>query len=101
MTVINDMRCYGSIPACAGEPSGDSELYKIDRVYPRVCGGTTVSCDAVFFIRGLSPRVRGNPNSGYGCHTSSRSIPACAGEPLCAWLLRPRYWVYPRVCGGT
>ena len=29
-----------SIPACAGEPDGHSMLFKVNRVYPRVCGGT-------------------------------------------------------------
>ena len=50
---------------------------------------------------GLSPRARGNPNGRIRAHSISRSIPACAGEPLpCTW-----WWaaskVYPRVRGGT
>ena len=50
-------------------------------VYPRVCGGTGVAGDFLVALRGLSPRVRGNPP-------------------------RPRFGVrgsgvYPRVCGGT
>ena len=32
----------GSIPACAGEPYGWSRKSRSKRVYPRVCGGTTV-----------------------------------------------------------
>ena len=31
----------GSIPACAGEPSGPSIPAGFAMVYPRVCGGTT------------------------------------------------------------
>ena len=32
--------CYGSIPACAGEPSSPAAGPAPPRVYPRVCGGT-------------------------------------------------------------
>ena len=55
----------GSIPACAGEPSGSGQLPRraAERwVYPRVCGGT------------------GNAEHSV-CDSSLRSIPACAGEP--------------------
>ena len=50
---------------------------------------------------GLSPRVRGNPVTAF-CGWSSRSIPACAGEPsnLLDRRSRPPR-VYPRVCGGN
>ena len=33
--------CFGSIPACAGEPVPDDTPENITRVYPRVCGGTS------------------------------------------------------------
>ena len=56
---------------------------------------------ARFSARGLSPRVRGNllamPVSGI----STRSIPACAGEPGLRVPLPTATAVYPRVCGGT
>ena len=32
----------GSIPACAGEPPGCAASPRMERVYPRVCGGTPV-----------------------------------------------------------
>ena len=52
-------------------------------------------------MKGLSPRVRGNRPVSQAGVLSSRSIPACAGEPRKeapnTWLA----WVYPRVCGGT
>ena len=35
----------GSIPACAGEPSGEESRPQRCMVYPRVCGGT-VFCQA-------------------------------------------------------
>ena len=31
----------------------------------------------------------------------TRSIPACAGEPVIATMLSDQSEVYPRVCGGT
>ena len=49
-----------SIPACAGEPASWSGLSSIDRVYPRVCGGTSFNGTGPYRQRGLSPRVRGN-----------------------------------------
>ena len=71
----------GSIPACAGEPVVAVMSGGMDRVYPRVCGGTVrrlVEFDVV-----------------------SGSIPACAGEPLKRFNELHKDWVYPRVCGGT
>ena len=90
-----------SIPACAGEPSTRSLLTKKARVYPRVCGGTSVGRERVDFTSGLSPRVRGNPGSRGRCPTSSGSIPACAGEPSLTASQARELQVYPRVCGGT
>ena len=90
-----------SIPACAGEPTRCAGPSSGGRVYPRVCGGTGVDQPACRMCCGLSPRVRGNPAAMRVGVRAGRSIPACAGEPLCS---RPgsRGWgVYPRVCGGT
>ena len=114
----------GSIPACAGEPSIGLGRRDDGRVYPRVCGGTPYQIGCYWIPLGLSPRVRGNPDSGRYGWLVSRSIPACAGEPLCYYShvaftafsgLSPRVRgnppisplprtitrVYPRVCGGT
>ena len=52
-------------------------------------------------MRGLSPRVRGNPRLVARRWLGSGSIPACAGEPGCPRRGRALPWVYPRVCGGT
>ena len=49
----------GSIPACAGEPSWCLYVRALQRVYPRVCGGTRSNSAADILTRGLSPRVRG------------------------------------------
>ena len=50
---------------------------------------------------GLSPRVRGNPNTEYRISIVVGSIPACAGEPGVKGQELVGIRVYPRVCGGT
>ena len=65
-----------SIPACAGEPPGRATKYS-QGVYPRVCGGTK---DADFRVY---PRVCGGTGQQYRVNWyRTRSIPACAGEPI-------------------
>ena len=91
----------GSIPACAGEPACNSPRRPSRRVYPRVCGGTEPNPTIPVEITGLSPRVRGNRFDSFPVRPSSRSIPACAGEPRIALQLTNLLEVYPRVCGGT
>ncbi len=71
----------GSIPACAGEPTGIDAARVDSKVYPRVCGGTVLLDLPVDCLRGLSPRVRGNRLSGRRFRPRRGSIPACAGEP--------------------
>ena len=93
--------CTGSIPACAGEPHHRSRRPYAGGVYPRVCGGTAVADDNRPVVRGLSPRVRGNPIEPDATDHARGSIPACAGEPPCRAGAPARDRVYPRVCGGT
>ena len=90
-----------SIPACAGEPHSSPTIRTSRRVYPRVCGGTTLFADDPDIPPGLSPRVRGNHTLRRRSGHPAGSIPACAGEPILAKRLRPSDEVYPRVCGGT
>ena len=90
-----------SIPACAGEPGYQPAPAPAHRVYPRVCGGTTGRVIPRPFIRGLSPRVRGNLPGLCAERQTQRSIPACAGEPSTPTPVRLWGMVYPRVCGGT
>ena len=70
-----------SIPACAGEPHYIYDYPYFDKVYPRVCGGTTIVTSHNTRFSGLSPRVRGNPAYVHSDMEYTRSIPACAGEP--------------------
>ena len=91
----------GSIPACAGEPLCVNCGASNPEVYPRVCGGTRLLSVDVNTADGLSPRVRGNLEAQAQATETSRSIPACAGEPALASRLSSPAGVYPRVCGGT
>ena len=72
---------HRSIPACAGEPSGNPRRPHGGTVYPRVCGGTAPRVAVENVTHGLSPRVRGNPLLPEIGGKEDRSIPACAGEP--------------------
>ena len=74
--------CIRSIPACAGEPLCAGRPSQPTRVYPRVCGGTASNSLIRVVAKGLSPRVRGNRPAWSRQSDGSRSIPACAGEPL-------------------
>ena len=91
----------GSIPACAGEPSGRIRVEIVARVYPRVCGVTAMTKPPITPDEGLSPRVRGNPVDDLWRQDCPGSIPACAGEPWPRSATPRRKGVYPRVCGGT
>ena len=91
----------GSIPACAGEPTFAKGTRLPSRVYPRVCGGTCAASSRVRILRGLSPRVRGNPGRRPIPRPQRGSIPACAGEPARRRSPAIPTRVYPRVCGGT
>ena len=91
----------GSIPACAGEPCAGGNIPSPGQVYPRVCGGTVGDDPGRAPLRGLSPRVRGNPVQNEIQLAGLRSIPACAGEPQHTSSGGGPDRVYPRVCGGT
>ena len=96
--------CWGSIPACAGEPLHASpSLREPEGVYPRVCGGTfgeLVKC-LFFFSWGLSPRVRGNPLDGLGVRFPRGLSPRVRGN-LSRWtgFRLPDRGLSPRVRGN-
>ena len=90
-----------SIPACAGAPRTRQTPRRTRRVYPRVCGGTTLAVIENPADKGLSPRVRGHRFSNSSKTCGIRSIPACAGAPPWSAAGRTTITVYPRVCGGT
>ena len=96
-----DKTALWSIPACAGDPHRVVSSGRVQRVYPRVCGGTFELVLHPRLAEGLSPRVRGNPAQARSENRVPRSIPACAGEPPCPLRQHGLCAVYPRVCGGT
>ena len=63
LTLAYPGRWTGSIPACAGEPVASRTKFRLAKVYPRVCGGTLTVTSVPRSGSGLSPRVRGNPES--------------------------------------
>ena len=72
-----------SIPACAGEPKLSRQEKIIEKVYPRVCGGTVMPPILALEAMGLSPRVRGNPGD-VGLVTGRKPIglsPRVRGNP--------------------
>ena len=97
----SDRPSAGSIPACAGEPAHTCSSHWPVKVYPRVCGGTTLKSPDARVCQGLSPRVRGNRPLHSCRRRDIRSIPACAGEPVSRNGEKNAEKVYPRVCGGT
>ena len=56
---------------------------------------------AASYAAGLSPRVRGKPQSGLPVRHGCGSIPAGAGETRTAAIYVPSVRVYPRGCGGN
>ena len=101
IVIVGSILPERSIPACAGEPFVRNAFLLTDSVYPRVCGGTVVKNHVAALKMGLSPRVRGNPGQSVWNQCLAGSIPACAGEPATWFFTTARFWVYPRVCGGT
>ena len=96
-----DTRPSRSIPASAGEPSEQSYQGRIQKVYPRECGGTRHNQSGSALDGGLSPRVRGNRMKAEWPVKSRGSIPASAGEPKPKPTSESSERVYPRECGGT
>ena len=90
-----------SIPACAGQPLHSSMNAWAVEVYPRVCGAAFFDAEETDEQQGLSPRVRGSPHDKRAVWISQGSIPACAGQPIPAYIPLHARRVYPRVCGAA
>ena len=98
---IPELHLRGSIPACAGETNTAGVSCCGKPVYPRVCGGNSVSGQLREVVHGLSPRVRGKRRPMRHRPSRCRSIPACAGETAGGGGRNCPSGVYPRVCGGN
>ncbi len=91
----------GSIPARAGEPCFANTARPVPGVYPRACGGARSAAPPRHRTLGLSPRVRGSPETTSPFTQALGSIPARAGEPPLLPVRDIRARVYPRACGGA
>ena len=90
-----------SIPAWAGKPSPRSCKARASLVHPRVGGETSYSGGILQSGKGPSPRGRGNLHIVNAPICIARSIPAWAGKPRTAGMLRSALRVHPRVGGET
>ncbi len=90
-----------SIPAWAGQTILTDDERAAFAVYPRVGGANIRGNHIPERLPGLSPRGRGKRSRRFSAHSSSRSIPAWAGQTVhsCADPLLAR--VYPRVGGAN
>ena len=68
------------IPACAGNSRFSVMLELLTSDHPRVCGEQGYLNAYSYHEDGSSPRVRGTENVCDSGKTSSRIIPACAGN---------------------
>ncbi len=63
---IKAVNCWvpaGPIPAHAGEPRSEMKIFPLRSAYPRACGGTVLESLEIGPMSGLSPRMRGNPQT--------------------------------------
>ena len=77
-------RATRSIPAWAGETADIRGAHFMQGVYPRVGGGNVDIRELAADDAGLSPRGRGKRVNPSGFTIACRSIPAWAGETICA-----------------
>ncbi len=91
----------GSIPAHAGETRRWPGSTARTTVYPRPCGGNSVTGSADVVINGLSPPMRGKLLDEGVRRLCRRSIPAHAGETASTRSDDTAASVYPRPCGGN
>ena len=97
--VLRASRDKGIIPACAGNTSAVTCVSSFFRDHPRVCGEHSVAKVHTPPRSGSSPRVRGTPIADSSETTSSRIIPACAGNTFERKITAIVTRDHPRVCG--
>ena len=87
------------IPACAGNSHDATRSGSSPSVHPRVCGEQITTSISPFAFIGSSPRVRGTVAGVSKSVSSSRFIPACAGNRSRRSQCPRANTVHPRVCG--
>ena len=90
-----------SIPAYAGDPRIGAVIQDVQRVYPRLRGGSSELARSNACANGLSPPTRGIQFGGSEYHCIIGSIPAYAGDPNRARIALVHSRVYPRLRGGS
>ena len=89
---------HGSIPAGAGEPQALRRKHPIGWVYPRGCGGTSLSSCRWCGGRSI-PAGAGEPKTRPACEAIHGSIPAGAGEPMLTGVCLARFRSIPAGAG--
>ena len=89
----------GIIPACAGSTFVIVYPPRFSRDHPRMCGEHRSGFNALFFLTGSSPHVRGARKDSPLRRCHSGIIPACAGSTLTLAVSRSRARDHPRMCG--
>ena len=69
--------------------------------FPRGCGATAIDSDLLWWVPGLSPRVRGDRANSRIVVLLPGPIPAGAGRPAGPGSGTPGWRAYPRGCGAT
>ncbi len=94
-------RCWGSIPARAGQPTTTLETCAGTWVHPRSRGATWAARFSASSSTGPSPLARGNQLSSPCQLCADRSIPARAGQPDWPPACGRAGRVHPRSRGAT
>ena len=93
------IRPNGIIPACAGSTQVRLRRRPWTEDHPRMCGEHRSGFNALFFLTGSSPHVRGARKDSPLRRCHSGIIPACAGSTQyvddCQIFIRD----HPRMCG--
>ena len=93
------IRPNGIIPACAGSTQVRLRRRPWTEDHPRMCGEHRSGFNALFFLTGSSPHVRGARNGLNLSIVRGGIIPACAGSTPDTFSASPRTWDHPRMCG--
>ena len=93
------IRPNGIIPACAGSTQVRLRRRPWTEDHPRMCGEHRSGFNALFFLTGSSPHVRGARKDSPLRRCHSGIIPACAGSTLTLAVSRSRARDHPRMCG--
>ena len=90
---------YRFIPACAGNAGAIPKCFGLNAVHPRMRGERLRGFSGLHNKHGSSPHARGTPGPQQHGPSSSRFIPACAGNALGPVGPKAPCSVHPRMRG--